>query len=361
MVQEDKHLKTQTQQQKQQHQQISMSNTFAKDLLQRLMSGNHLNHKINGVEEREEEDIELSLGLSLNGRFGVDPRAKKLTRSSSIPDFVYPTGENGSAYMIPVVSSTNLVRTCSLPTETDKEWRKRKEMQMLRRMEAKRKRSEKQRILKAVKDRNKGFVEESCEEEKRENGTINTNCNYHQEQFLKNFNVLFGAGAEGALPSSQGSIGSQGSGSSGSESESQQVQGMNNCIEARSRVSVQSLSERARKLTVTPKSTINGKPSSPADVAMVISRSNEPTVINGAKDTVRNILEDMPCVSTKGEGPNGKRIEGFLYRYRKGEEVRIVCVCHGSFLSPAEFVKHAGGGDVAHPLKHIVVSPYPLL
>lgn len=82
---------------------------------------------------------------------------------------------------------------------------------------------------------------------------------------------------------------------------------------------------------------------------------------NGVKEVVRNVLEDMPCVSTTGNGPNGKRIEGFLYRYRKGEEVRIVCVCHGSFLSPAEFVKHAGGGDVAHPLKHIVVNPYPLL
>lgn len=76
---------------------------------------------------------------------------------------------------------------------------------------------------------------------------------------------------------------------------------------------------------------------------------------------VRNMIEDMPCVSTTGNGPNGKKIDGFLYRYRKGEDVRIVCVCHGSFLSPAEFVKHAGGGDVAHPLKHIVVNPSPFL
>lgn len=27
------------------------------------------------------------------------------------------------------------------------------------------------------------------------------------------------------------------------------------------------------------------------------------------------------------------------------------------FLSPAEFVEHAGGTDVAHPLRHIVVNP----
>jgi hypothetical protein len=70
-----------------------------------------------------------------------------------------------------------------------------------------------------------------------------------------------------------------------------------------------------------------------------------------------NAMEDMPCVFTKGDGPNGRKIEGILYRYGKGEEVRIMCVCHGTFLSPAEFVKHAGGGDVTHPLRHIVVNP----
>jgi hypothetical protein len=72
------------------------------------------------------------------------------------------------------------------------------------------------------------------------------------------------------------------------------------------------------------------------------------------------MMEDMPMVSSKVEGPGGKKIDGFLYRYKKGGEgVRIVCVCHGSFLTPAEFVKHAGGGDVSNPLRHIVVNPAP--
>ena len=74
---------------------------------------------------------------------------------------------------------------------------------------------------------------------------------------------------------------------------------------------------------------------------------------------IRKIMEDMPMVSSKVEGPNARRIDGFLYRYKKGEDVRIVCVCHGSFLTPAEFVKHAGGGDVSNPLRHIVVNPSP--
>jgi hypothetical protein len=56
------------------------------------------------------------------------------------------------------------------------------------------------------------------------------------------------------------------------------------------------------------------------------------------------------------KGPNGKRIEGFLYKYRSGE-VCIVCVCHGSFLTPKEFVMHAGGKEVANPMKHITVFP----
>lgn len=94
-----------------------------------------------------------------------------------------------------------------------------------------------------------------------------------------------------------------------------------------------------------------------AAVAMRSLPSQHSAPQNRTKEMVKNLLEDMPSVSTKGEGPNGKRIQGFLYRYGKGEEVRILCVCHGSFLTPAEFVKHAGGADVANPLQHIVVSP----
>ncbi|KAL3531083.1 hypothetical protein ACH5RR_010405 [Cinchona calisaya] len=67
-------------------------------------------------------------------------------------------------------------------------------------------------------------------------------------------------------------------------------------------------------------------------------------------------LPQMPCVSTTGNGPNGKTITGFLYRYTK-TEISIVCVCHGSSFSPAEFVEHAGGIDIAHPLRHITMVP----
>ncbi|XP_010274057.1 PREDICTED: uncharacterized protein LOC104609435 [Nelumbo nucifera] len=67
-------------------------------------------------------------------------------------------------------------------------------------------------------------------------------------------------------------------------------------------------------------------------------------------------MPHMPYVSTTGNGPNGKTITGFLYRYTK-TEVSIICVCHGTSFSPVEFVKHAGGMDVSHPLRHIIVVP----
>ncbi|XP_023638206.1 ninja-family protein AFP3 isoform X1 [Capsella rubella] len=238
-------------------------------MLQRFMS-----KKQRLSEEDGDVEIELDLGLSLNGRFGVDPLAKtRLTRSSSVLDLV-------------VNDRSGLSRTCSMPAETEEQWRKRKELQSLRRLEAKRKRSEKQRKHKAAAGGDDKVFEE-------------------------------------------GSIGSSGSGSSGLSEVDTTI---------------------PPPVQVTTNKSVETSPS---------TAQSQPE--NAGKQATRNIMEDMPCVSTIGNGPNGKKIDGFLYRYGKGEEVRIVCVCHGSFLSPAEFIKHAGGSDVANPLKHIVVNPSPFL
>ena len=99
--------------------------------------------------EDEKEELELSLGLSMNGRFGVDPTAKKIKRTTSIPEFVR---DEEMGYAAAMGCTGSLVRTCSLPTETEEEWRKRKELQTLRWMEARRKRSEKQRNMKALRE-----------------------------------------------------------------------------------------------------------------------------------------------------------------------------------------------------------------
>lgn len=76
-------------------------------------------------------------------------------------------------------------------------------------------------------------------------------------------------------------------------------------------------------------------------------------------DNGMDVMTKMPSVSCIGDGPNGRRIEGFLYKYTKSQ-VSIVCVCHGSFLTPAEFVRHAGGKDVENPMRRINVMLTPL-
>lgn len=169
---------------------------FSRDLLHKFMNGN--NNKFHEIPN-EEDELELSLGLSLNGRFGVDPeRAKRLKRSSSISNFVFSGGDESNGRCS--FSVGPIARTCSLPVEGEEECRKRKELQSLRRLEAKRKRMEKLRVVKDKVD---------LDERPEENGGSNN-------------------GPVGnSLPLSQGSMASQGSGSSGiSDFGSQPIQGI---------------------------------------------------------------------------------------------------------------------------------------
>lgn len=77
---------------------------------------------------------------------------------------------------------------------------------------------------------------------------------------------------------------------------------------------------------------------------------------------------NLPWVSTKGQGPNGRTISGVTYRFSP-TQINIVCACHGSHLSPEEFVRHAGeeksgpesgSGSVSLPSNNNpAVSPLP--
>lgn len=134
--------------------------------------------------------------------------------------------------------------------------------------------------------------------------------------------------------------------------------GLGGCGEARSPAGNQSFQEHSSQEAVGSSVTETKENPCRTSIAEMENPSKKHDCAeNRIKEIGMNAMEDMPCVFTKGDGPNGRRIEGILYKYGKGEDVRIMCVCHGSFLSPAEFVKHAGGGDVAHPLRHIVVNP----
>ncbi|RYR75716.1 hypothetical protein Ahy_A01g000290 [Arachis hypogaea] len=112
---------------------------FSRNLLKMFMSMNHHHH--HELQQQQHR------------------HAKKIKRTTSIPEFSFSkslirdednnnSNNNnqdigGYSNNMPMPCTTNLIRTCSLPTETEEEWRKRKELQRLRRLEERRKRSEK--------------------------------------------------------------------------------------------------------------------------------------------------------------------------------------------------------------------------
>ncbi|XP_022938067.1 ninja-family protein mc410-like [Cucurbita moschata] len=51
---------------------------------------------------------------------------------------------------------------------------------------------------------------------------------------------------------------------------------------------------------------------------------------------------NLPWVSTTGAGPTGKTISGVTYRFN-ANQIKIVCACHGTHMSPEEFIRHANG------------------
>ncbi|KAF3520162.1 hypothetical protein DY000_02063414 [Brassica cretica] len=313
---------------------------FPRDLLQRYTP---ISAKVVNGEEEEDEEIELDLSLSLGGRFGVDK--SKLARSSSVVGPTMPFSRENhqpETEMRPVETSVaghmGLTRATSLPVETEEEWRKRKEMESLRRMEAKRRRSEKLRgrgsgggnIIKPTEANNDSVPGE---------GSTTTRRRGRPRSVLPRWS---GTANEGGLLR-QHSAGhdslqvSRGSSSSVSEMETK---------------SHQASSEEARSLPSPQQQHQQGAMAMPNNglrrLSSVDMRIEPPPQGNGKKE--------MPCVFTRGDGPNGKRVDGILYRYGNGEEVKIMCVCHGDILSPSDFVKHAGGPHVDHPLRHIIVN-----
>lgn len=66
---------------------------------------------------------------------------------------------------------------------------------------------------------------------------------------------------------------------------------------------------------------------------------------------------NLPWVSTTGSGPNGRTISGVTYRF-SASQIRIVCACHGSHMSPEEFVRHANE-DPANPESGTGLATFP--
>ncbi|KAG2268196.1 hypothetical protein Bca4012_070485 [Brassica carinata] len=243
--------------------------------------------------EEDETAVELNLGLSLGGRFGVDKTPRKLKRSSSVLGAAPFVAEPENNYAV------GLARTTSLPAEIEEGWRKRKEMQSVRR----------------------------CEKQSFRAGDEQTSSfERHLVSCVDSDGGRVGGGSSSSLSELDNKNHQQGSSNSCGEDMSPKI--MRRC------------SSNNSEIHGTEKGEDDGK-----------GKGRVPTSTG---------LFDMPCVFTKGDGPNGRRVDGILYKYGKvGEEARIMCICHGSFLTPAEFVKHGGGGDVDRPLRHIVVNTSP--
>jgi len=264
------------------------------------------------------DDVELSLGLSLGGRFGTtDAKRPRLARSSSIASVCSVSSLHADADAAPLP----LLRTTSLPTETEEERWRRRETQSRRRLEARQKRVERRNSMASL------------------------------------------------APAVVGGTGRRSNASQGSNSASTTEQGIggsasNQSTDARSPSSISDNNTNQNNMlpptTKAAEKPLNGTATEqPQPQTRLRTLGSLTTRTSSTGDIRKLMMEDMPMVSSKVEGPNARRIDGFLYRYKKGEDVRIVCVCHGSFLTPAEFVKHAGGGDVSNPLRHIVVNPAP--
>ncbi|CAM8923495.1 unnamed protein product [Rhodiola kirilowii] len=66
---------------------------------------------------------------------------------------------------------------------------------------------------------------------------------------------------------------------------------------------------------------------------------------------------NLPWVSTTGPGPNGRTISGVTYRFSL-TKIKIVCACHGSHLTPEEFVRHASD-EFANQNLSSCFGPFP--
>ncbi|CAM0871989.1 unnamed protein product [Alopecurus aequalis] len=417
-----------------------MEEGYSRDLLRGIGGGDE--QRPQRLDLETEEEVELSLGLSLGGRFGPDrsrlPRSSSvacimapeevalappaaLARTSSLPTMADADAGNklslpgwdaartngaevepsatlqgsgvspGPTLKLPASGSPSpgssngegkghegnpvniLARTSSLPAGSDDELRKRKEAQTLKRLEVKRKRIERRNSSNVSAEAVGQILEETTATANVQRIESSGDLSMRNKQtggHVNHSNVR--RHSSGLPPTYQATVVSQGSCLPGKlKRHNSAMKGTPSAEERSLSTAVPPSSEDTNRMLLAKSANSSTVIATPASSALevratAVGSKGEQQPVSGrlaarAKstgDVERMMMQEMPCVCTKGL-PNGMKIEGFLYKYRKAEEVRIVCVCHGSFLTPAEFVKHAGGGEVANPLRHIVVNPIP--
>ncbi|AQL08654.1 Ninja-family protein 1 [Zea mays] len=253
------------------------------------------------------------------------------------------------------------MRTSSLPAVIEAsgndDWKKRKEAQSLKRLEVKKKRIERRNSL-------------ACNTSKEAAGQSPKEMNANTDKLVSSDETIVSANeshssgkhlVKGLPPKYQATITSEDSSSAMRKKPNSAFKGTAITEEQNSSSSVPSSGEAISSVTAPSLPLLSLVP-----ITATLGSREDQSILgragaraNGMGDVERRMMQEMPGVFTKGLS-NGSRVEGFLYKYSKGE-VRIVCICHGSFLTPSEFVEHAGAGKVDNPLRHIVVSATPNL
>ncbi|KAI4343973.1 hypothetical protein L6164_011254 [Bauhinia variegata] len=308
------------------------------------------------------EEVDLSLNLSLGGPYGQNGGEKTLTRSSSIAgDTTQSTVTNGS--LGGGYSGVRLEKSCSLPAKADMVLMRFGDLQTMRRAETGRRLLlEKQmRAAKAAK---------AAETEKAP--AVHPPPAVVEGQHLSHGAASWAPASAYNIPGLNGAMDKVKFAHPKHEEEWSEVEGFliksfqSGCQTNLINKGLSGLAESGESSNVqTPTNQVFKVPAISA-AKEKLARPAGTTSENASKrvkffhpssaaqgDSSEN-LRQMPTVSTTGDGPNGKRIEGVLYKYLKGD-VWIVCVCHGHFFTPAGFVKHAGAKNVENPMRRISV------
>ncbi|XP_059440912.1 ninja-family protein 6-like isoform X1 [Corylus avellana] len=284
-----------------------------------------------------EPQLDLSLRLSLGGVYSEHFKEKPITRSSSVAGVMTKKVIAGDSNSTLPGIFLSLTRSCSLPVGSEQGHFRLKELQA-KRMEAQTRLLEKQR-------RYRGAPEE---EESSDEAAIVSPPSAVADWAVSS------AARSAALCRAIVKIKTEGYASGKRKHDGLECVGAEKG--ATNSQSLPNPNPKDNDPVVIPGATANGKSDKLSETKLEKPPKKIKVSRGCSQHNGMDVMKQMPSVTTTGDGPNGKRIEGVLYKYMKGQ-VSIVCVCHGSFLSPAEFVKHAGGKDVENPMKHINVCP----